>query len=243
VSGGLAYVTFLYVNYGIFSPSQLYGGTGQLFSANPIYNVTAILTDRSKGLFVHFPLLLIAGPFIFRMVLDLWKFTNKTKWNHKNLTQNHYLVFGLVAGLIFLLTTLIGFFDWSGSTAPNGRNMLPFILIFIFIVAKYFNPKNILESLLILPLLGLCAWLSFLSVTNFTTYMSTGVNSFWVDHFSPLQRLPLFGLSSIEYGRQPLLSGLKVGMLFVVVNVVLILILNYKLNIKMRTDLPPISHG
>jgi hypothetical protein len=235
MAGALGYASFLYVNYGVFIPSQLYGGTGQLYSANPIYNVIAMFTDRSKGLFVHYPLLLIATPFVIRAGVDLFKLAKTLTSNRKKYTSNHFLVFGLVAGYLFLAVTLVSFFDWSGSTAPNGRNILPFILAIIFILAKYVNIKNRIELFVLATFSGLCIWLSWLSITNFVYYMSTGVDSFWVDHFPLLKYLPLFNLSSIDFGKPPAILGLKVLAVAALFNLLVFLAINYKVSFAKRT--------
>lgn len=204
------YVYFLYSNYGIFSPSGLYGNNGQLFTANPIYNAIAVLTDRSKGLVVHFPLLLLTGPYILHALIDIASLFKRMVSRNLKAEQTHFLLTGYIMATVLLLITLLGFFDWSGSTAPNGRSMLPIILTVIFIVAKYVNFKNYLELVLLTGAVLVCLLLSWLSIAHFQYYMSAGTNSFWVDEFSALKRLPLFNLSSTELGAMPAIKGAKI---------------------------------
>lgn len=228
----LLYVYFLYLNYGIISPSQLYGDNGQLFGANPIYNTVAMLTDRNKGLFVHFPLLLVAAPYLIFMIIELAGLASNFVKRNLKTTVNHFLVAGLILGLSVLLVTVIGFQDWSGSTAPNGRSMLPFIIGAIFVTAKYIRLQSRVEVLLLGVAAALSGWLSWLSIYDFKTYMSPGVNSFWVDRFEPLANLPLFGFVSIDTGRAPLLLGIKLLTCIAVINALLFVLYKYKIIFK-----------
>ena len=137
--GFLASTRYLYYNYGIFSPTQLYSNHSQLFAANPIVNLIAILTDRNKGLFLYFPLLLLAGPYLVRLSQELFGVVSRITRRTVRLSKEHFLLAGLTFGLGSLLVTLLGFEDWSGSAGPNGRTMLPFIFVFIFVVSRYVN--------------------------------------------------------------------------------------------------------
>ena len=51
--------------------------------------------------------------------------------------------------LLLLLVVQLGFADWSGSFAPSGRYMLVFIFALAFVIAKYLDPKNKLETVLV----------------------------------------------------------------------------------------------
>lgn len=236
VLAGFASTYFLYVHYGIFLPSQLYGKSGQLFSANPLINSIAILTDRNKGLFVYFPILLVIGPYIVRAASDIVQFVRRS-WGRSKLSSlsvNHYLFAGVLLGLALLLVTLLGFDDWSGSTAPNGRNMLPFIFLTIFLVAKYVDARNYVELTVLGAVSALCGWLSWLSISDFVYYMAPIGNSFWVDRFQPLLHLPMFGLFVRYDGREPIIRGIEILAVVLCFNFVLAVVYKYRISIKKR---------
>lgn len=232
--GVVLYVRFLYMHYGIFTPSGLYGNNGQLFGGNLIYNAVAMLTDRNKGLFVHFPLLLIVVPYLAFFVIDLVKTTRKLARQKLKLKSVHFLTAALLVGLAVSLATIVGFEDWSGSTAPNGRSILPFIVVAIFVFAKYLNIHSRLEVLLVGSFALLSIWLSWLSIIDFKTYMSPGVNSFWVDRFQLLNNLPMFGFVSVDTGRAPLILGLKMLALLLALNICLYVLFKYRVTLKER---------
>ncbi len=236
VIGILFYVYFLQRNYGVWNPSQLYGSAegSQLFSTNPLLNIIALLTDRSKGLFVHFPLLLVVLPYIYMAVLDLIAVAKKIIRKHPKLRIEHYLLGGLAVGVFSSLVTVLSFNDWSGSTAPNGRSMLPFIVVIIFLVARYAKFHSRFESLAIGLLAILSVWLSYLSISDFKYYMSTGVNSFWVDRFEALRQLPIFSLVIQAHERGYIIRGAKILLVLLIVNVGLHILYQYQLSFKKR---------
>lgn len=234
VLGGLSYVYFLRVKYGVWTPNGVYGNNGQLFSANPVINSIAMLTDRSKGLFLHFPLLLVVLPYVFRALTDLFRLIKKLYEKKIKSTQTHYLVGGVFIGLGLLLATLLGFNDWSGSTAPNGRSMLPVIFVVLFVVAKYINLRNWVEISVLSILSLLCMWLSWLSISDFVYYMSTGVNSFWVDHFPLLEKLPLFSLIAEKSASGQAMRGAKILAVVLVINLILIVLYRYKVTVAFK---------
>lgn len=232
--GALWYLHYLYSNYKVFSPSQLYGNNGQLFGANPLYNLVAMLTDRSKGLFVNFPLLLIAFPYVFATAADIIRQAKKLYRKKIKFEEKHFLVAGVVGGLTAFLVTVLTFIDWSGSTAPNGRSVFPVMIAVIFVIARYVNFHSTLEKVCIGLGIVLCGWLSWVSISDFVNYMSTGVDSYWVLRFRYLRKLPLFNLLSADYGIAPVIRGLKVLTLVGLLNVTLTINHFYFVNLRKR---------
>lgn len=236
--GALSYIYFLYRSYGVWNPAQLYSGNeggSQLFSANPSLNLIALLTDRSKGLLVHFPLLLTAGLYVFAAVSALVRTAKKVVGKKTKLVLKHYLLAGLTAGTLATLVTVLTFNDWSGSCAPNGRTVLPFVLLTIFIIASFANFRSRFEVVVLLSLGLLSAWLSWLSISDFKYYMSPGANSFWVDRFPPLNNLPIFSLVVQAHESGYAIRGAKILVLLLAANIVLGVLYSYPVSIKKRT--------
>jgi uncharacterized membrane protein (DUF485 family) len=234
IAGYGLYMHFLHSHYGIFSPTQLYGNNGQLFTANPIDNLTAILTDRSKGILVYFPVICIAGPYLLRSLFSIRGRIKSLSTNYKSkIGKTDYLIVALLIGVGTFFITQVGFLDWSGSTAPNGRYMLPIVFFLIFLVAKYSDTKNHIEMLILGSVTGLSLLLTIFSILNFKYYMSTGVDSFWVQRFHPLTNLPLFQTYS-NTSQQSLHRGLKIFLLLIILNIVLTAIYRLRYRIKLE---------
>lgn len=238
-TGVIYYVYFLQSNYGIWNPSQLYdGGDGgsQLFSTNPVFNAIALLTDRNKGLLVHFPLLIVSGLYIYMAFREVADSIKKIKKKLTKANVNHYLVAGLIISSTATLITILSFNDWSGSTAPNGRSSLPLIALVAFLIAKYAKLKSRIEIFVLSSAGLLCVWLSWLSISDFKYYMSTGVNSFWVDRFQLLGHLPIFSLVIKASERGYLIKGAKILILLLAINIVLGVLYSYQVNFKKRSS-------
>jgi len=231
-TGVLAYVYYLRVHYGVWTPGGVYGGNGQLFSTNPLINTIALLTDRSKGILVHFPLLVVVLPYLFMVVRDAFKFLKGVAQKQLKHTKNNYLLVGLILSVTAYLITTLSFNDWSGATGPNGRSMICIILLSIFLVAKYINLKNWLELAIVGSFVALSAWVSWLSINDFVYYMSVGVDSFWVDRFPLLENLPLFPLVADHASRAELYKGAKIVLVLLVLNTLLFALYQYRVTFQ-----------
>lgn len=232
LSGALLYVIYLRIHYGIWTPSGVYGNNGQLFSTNPFINAVALITDRSKGVLVHFPLLIVALPYMFMAIKDTLKFLKKVFQKQLKRTKNDYLLSGVILSVISYLITTLTFNDWSGATGPNGRSMICIIFLSIFLIAKYINLKNWVELAIVGALVALSGWLTWLSINDFVYYMSVGVNSFWVDRFPLLERLPIFPLVADHASRAELYRGAKIVLVLIVFNIVLFFLYRYKVTFR-----------
>lgn len=230
IAGFLSYFYYLQTHYGVWSPSGVYGDNGQLFSANPIVNIIALLTDRSKGILVHFPLLLVVLPYFFMAIKELYLMLKKIyKKKSRNFTQEQYLLGGIGFGVLLFLITILGFNDWSGATGPNGRSVMPVIFLVIFLVVKYINLKNWVELVVFASLTLIGMWLSWLSVSDFVYYMSVGVDSFWVDRFPLLEKLPIFTIVADYSSRAELYRGAKIVGVILALNIILSILYRYKI--------------
>lgn len=189
----MMYSRFLYVSYGVYSPSQLYGAKGQLFAGNMLANSMAVLLDRTKGLAVYFPVILIAGPYLYLAVRRLKDYKVMIAKQLK-MPQTVYLSAGLGVGLLALLITQLGFDDWSGSFSPNGRYMLVFIFAMIFIIAKYINYKNVLELFMVGSATMVSALISIVIARKLDIYLDTGIESAVTMRFEVLKAFPLYPL-------------------------------------------------
>lgn len=230
ITGFLSYFYYLQIHYGVWSPSGVYGNNGQLFGANPITNIIALLTDRSKGILVHFPLLLVVLPYFFIAIKEIYLMLKKIyKKKSRDFTQEQYLLGGVIFGVLAFVITVLGFNDWSGATGPNGRSVIPVIFLAIFLVAKYINLKNWVEVAIvgILTLIGV--WLSWLSVNDFVYYMSVGVDSFWVDRFPFLEKLPIFTIVADHSSKAELYRGAKIAGVILAINIMLTILYKYKI--------------
>lgn len=232
VLSALLYVYYLRTRYGVWTPTGVYGGNGQLFSANPLINTVALATDRSKGLLVHFPLIVALLPYIFMGAVGAANFIKNVYQKSVKPTVDSYFIAGVISGVLLYMITVLGFNDWSGATGPNGRSMIPMIFLAIFLAAKYINLKNWVEIAIGSILVCLSAWLTWLSINDFVYYMSVGVNSFWVDRFSPLERLPIFPLVADHASRAELYRGVKITALLLLFGAFLFVLYKYKIIFK-----------
>lgn len=222
-----SYAVFLKNQYGFYSPSGLYGSNGQLFGANPFTNLIAILFDRVKGLIFYYPVILIAVPYLYFGIKDLYIATKMASL--KNFSTELVLALSLAIGAVLLFITQISFSDWSGSFAPSGRYMLVPIFITIFLVAKYFNGKNRVELVLlsftliasIFISIGMIYRINIFREMGFV-YLSPGVDSIITQRFVMLQKLPLFELLSAKssFGQQH--KGAVLMLLYAMLSLVLI---------------------
>jgi hypothetical protein len=188
----LFYANYLYVNYGVILPSQLYGEKGQLFRGNMIFNLLAILFDRVKGLLIYFPVLAVSGPYLTRAFLNL-KNNLKTLVKNKN-TERLFVLAGVMIGMTLLLITQLGFDDWSGSFSPNGRYMLVFIFAIIFLIARYINYKNIYE-LVVLSVFTLANFIiTIFTISKVNIYFDAGKDSVLSNKLLINKILPIFQL-------------------------------------------------
>lgn len=222
IIGNLWYLYFLYQQYHVISPTQLYGKNGQLFTANPVINSIAILTDRNKGLIIYFPLLIIAGPFIWRGIIDLYVYFKRIYTKKVAIDQTGALLIGTLVGLLVLLFTQLTFEDWSGSVAPNGRYMLAFIMLFIFMVSKYANFKNSIEKILIIMFVVLGGLISVYTIANIIYYISPGVNSFIVVRHTFLMHFPIFPQNAKFVSTWSLKRGYEIVILLLLINAFLV---------------------
>jgi len=150
------------------------------------------------------------------------------------LKPEHFLLGGIVLSTLLSLATILSFNDWSGSTAPNGRSLMPFMFLVIFITAKYFNVRNKLEVVVLVLFGTLSAYVSWVSITQFVNYMSTGVNSFLVDRYTFLTRLPLFSLVVQSSERGYLIRGAKILFLILICNIMLGVLYLYRVRFIKR---------
>jgi hypothetical protein len=191
----ISYSLFLLALYGSFSPTKLYGSNGQLFMANPFFNLVATLVDRDKGLLLFSPILLIVPLYLYRSFSGARDFcvdiVGRLK-KHRAPTTSQFAALGVAIGLLSLLATQLGFADWSGSTSPNGRYYLVFVLFAIFLIAKYINLKNWLELTIVGVVVIFYLFMWKASIISFKNYMTPGVNSFIVDKYPILGHLPVF---------------------------------------------------
>lgn len=227
IFGFTAYLLFLFKNYGIFLPSQLYGEKGQLFSANMYFNLLAILFDRVKGLVIYFPVLLISGPYLYRAFVYI-KTSIKNLIKNKKLNKESYLVVSIAAGLSALLLTQLGFDDWSGSFSPNGRYMLIFIFIIIFLISKYVNPKNVYERFVLLIFVFFNFIVTLLTVSRIDIYFDTGKDYFFSQRLLLNSSLPIFGLSVKNNDLEKIIYSSLILFLVILFNIALARLYNYK---------------
>lgn len=205
-----AYSLLLLSEYGSLSPTKMYGSNGQLFTANPFFNAVATLTDRNKGLLLYVPILIILPLYLYRSLGGAWIFCKDTVQKIKKrhlLKPDQFAALGVTGGLGLLFITQIGFIDWSGSTSPNGRYYLVFVVAAIFIVAKYVHFKNWLEMAVVGAIALVYLYMWKLSVVNFKNYMSTDTNSFLVVKYPKLLHLPMFDIIVWPYAIRTVMKG------------------------------------
>jgi hypothetical protein len=214
------YGRFLFINYGVVFPSQLYGKNGQLFSANMLYNFLAILFDRAKGVLIYFPILAVSGPYLCRFYLELKSNILKVYYR-RNVEPASYLFVGLIIGLVLLFFTQLGFDDWSGSFSPNGRYMLVFILLVIFLIAKYINYNNILERYVLVIFTSLNFIVTFYVTYKITIYLDTGKEGFLAQKIYMDAVLPLFDLVVTSKNLAGIVYSILLFVLLVITNLAL----------------------
>lgn len=187
------YSWFLYASYGVYLPSQLYGPGGQLFAGNMFANSLAVVLDRAKGLLIYFPVIAVSGPYLYiatrQSIKHMTSFIRK-----RNVPKQAYLPLGIGAGLLALLITQLGFDDWSGSFGPNGRYMLAFLFVLIFVIAKYINYKNKLELLVLSTATIISALASWVIAKRVDIYLDTGVDNIVTAKYALLKIFPLYPL-------------------------------------------------
>lgn len=225
-----AYSLLLLNEYGSLSPTKMYGSNGQLFAANPFFNAVATLTDRNKGLLLYAPILIILPLYLFRSFGGAWAFCKDVVQKLKKrriLKPEQFAALGVVGGLGLLFITQIGFIDWSGSTSPNGRYYLVFVIAALFLVAKYVNFKNWLEMTVlgVVALVYLYMWK--LSIINFKNYMSTNADSFLVMKYPKLSHLPMFDIIVWPYAIKTVMKGAEFLGILLAGNVVWIWLVAY----------------
>jgi hypothetical protein len=231
ILGFTAYAIFLLNNYGVFLPSQLYGEKGQLFSANMYFNLLAILFDRVKGLIVYYPILLISGPYLYRAFTSSWlAFKNIIK--NKKINKENYLLVSIIIGLFILGLTQLGFDDWSGSFSPNGRYMLVFIFMIIFLIAKYINLKNVFEKIILALFLSFNFIVTFLTVSRIDVYFDTGKESFLSQQLLLNSSLPLFSLSVKNNDLEKIIYSSLILLIVILFNLALINLYDFKSKLK-----------
>lgn len=222
----ILYVLFLNKNYGVFSPSQLYGKNGQLFSGNPFTNILAILTDRTKGLFIYYPVLIITGHYIYNAImasfLDLRNIIIFKKFDKK-----FYLSGSLAIGLILLLITQIYFDDWSGCSAPNARYMLVFVFFTIYLISKMINFKNMLDIILLFITILLSTLNSYLFIFKFNKFIEPAIDSDITSRFTILQHLPLFNFISNVNSNDAYVRSIIFLAIVATLNILLFMISNH----------------
>ncbi len=107
----------LFVAYYFFTLNQWFGAwnlssiqDGQPFNASPVHNVTAMLFDANRGLFIYNPitLLIIFG-------LPIWY-----RLHRSSLLETLLVVGPLAATLAFIP-------NWNGSASPTGRYLIEFL--------------------------------------------------------------------------------------------------------------------
>lgn len=226
IIGMCGYSLYLLMCYGSISPTSLYGSNGQLFSANPLCNFVAALTDRSKGILIYFPLLVLFPVYFIRWLkLDFKKIFMNFKKNltkkHANLKGTYFLGAGVLVGVIIFLITQLGFTDWSGSTAPNARYALVFLVCAIFVMTKYINIQNRLEVFIYALFLMFDAVIMLICNSKIIYYISVGVNSFLVEKFTFLMHFPLFSDNAAQGGSASMVRGLLILGAIILFNVAL----------------------
>lgn len=223
----VSYSGFLYISYGVYLPSQLYGPGGQLFAGNMFANSLAVVLDRSKGLLIYFPVIVIAGPYLYMVTKQSLKqiitFVQK-----KKLSKRAYLPIGLGVGLLTLLVTQLGFDDWSGSFGPNGRYMLVFLFALVFVIAKYINYKNALE-ISVLGLAGIVSALTtYVVAKKVDIYLDTGVDNIVTAKYALLKIFPLYPLVINASNSNLIYRSIIIVLVIVILNVVLYLLYTNK---------------
>lgn len=235
--GFIAYVYFLYANYGIFSPTQLYDQTGpdkQFFATNPLTNIIAMLTDRSKGVLIYSPVLILAGPYIVQAFRDITSFIKKVRQQKIKLTSTQYLIAGLFLGLSALFILQVWFLDWSGSISPNGRYLLPFIFVIIFLTAKYADLSNHAQSFFLGLIILLSVYLSWLSIFDLKGFMSAYINSSWSARFPVLMHFPLFDVASYSHDRLATPRGALICLILLIFNIGLVILYRYRVKLSFK---------
>lgn len=216
----IIYSAYLHGAYGVYLPSQLYGTKGQLFAGNIIVNGTAVLLDKTKGLVIYYPVILVAGPYLYlatRRVIDgVILFVKQLQ-----IPKSAYLSIGLSVGLVALLITQLGFDDWSGSFSPNGRYMLVFIFALIFVVAKYINYKNLLEIFVVGSATLASALISIVIARKLDIYLDTGLESVVTTKFEILKAFPLYPLVIKTVTNAQLYRSISIIVLVVLFNILL----------------------
>ena len=222
------YASFLKASYGFYSPTKLYGENGQLFGANVATNIIAMLFDRAKGLAVYFPVLLVAGPYVYFGFKDL-VLAIKRAIQKKSITNEAVLAISAAAGVLLLLVAQIGFTDWSGSFAPSGRYMLVAIYAVVFLIAKYFNKNNKLETGLLAITITISALISIAIIYRVNifremgfVYFDAGADNIITQKLPLLQNLPIFSPISNQSSYHFVQQGFVMLLLLIVFNFVLI---------------------
>lgn len=224
----LGYALFLKNTYGFYSPSGLYGSNGQLFGANLATNLIAILFDRVKGLVIYYPVLLIAGPYIYFAIRDLIISSKKIL---KSRTVDDSLVFAwaIAIALLLFLVTQVGFTDWSGSFAPSGRYMLLPIFLIAFLVAKYFNHQNKYETIPLALLMGLSLLIAAGLIYRINifremgfVYLGPAEDSIITQRIGLLQKMPLFAQTSSQSSAATIKIGSLLLLTYTILSTVLV---------------------
>ena len=223
------YVRFLFVNYGVILPSQLYGVKGQLFSANILYNLMAILFDKVKGVIIYFPVLVVSGPYIYRAIESL-KNNLEIAIKDRRLEKKQFLFASIVLGLFTLIITQLGFDDWSGSFAPNGRYMLIFIFVIIYAIAKYLNFRSILEKSILSIFITLNFLITFIVTSRVDIYFDTGKETFLSQKLLINTLLPTFGIAVKDSDLDKIIYTAILFIILILLNMMLINL--YKKNEK-----------
>ena len=234
LSAVFLYASFLKASYGFYSPTKLYGENGQLFGANVATNIIAMLFDRAKGLAVYFPVLLVAGPYIYYGLKDL-ALGIKAAIQKRLVSNEAILAISVAAGLSLLLVAQIGFTDWSGSFAPAGRYALVAIYAVVFLIAKYFNKNNKLEIGLLAATVTTSALISIAIIYRINifremsfVYLDAGVDNIITQKLPLLQNLPIFSPISNESSYHLVRQGFVMLLLLIVFNLILIKLYNRK---------------
>jgi len=220
VAGLYMYIRFLYINYGVFSPTGLYGNNGQLFSANLITNSIAIITDRVKGLLIYYPVLAIMGVYLVRAAQAL-QLSIKKVLKIKYISPELLLGLGVFLGSLMLLATQLGFTDWSGSYAPNGRYMLVFVFILVFLMSKYLNFHNKFEKITVIFFILLNFIVSILTSVFLTHYTEVTSGLKRVNQIFFINTFPSFKPISAQTNISHVTRGLGVIVMIIIFNIVL----------------------
>lgn len=220
VVGLYMYIRFLYINYGVFSPTGLYGNNGQLFSANLVTNSIAIITDRVKGLLIYYPVLAIMGVYLIRAAQALQVYIKKVL-KIKYISPELLLGLGVCLGSLMLLATQLGFSDWSGSYAPNGRYMLVFVFILVFLMSKYINFHNKFEKITVAFFILLNFIVSILT-SVFLTHFTEGTSGLKrINQIFFIKSFPSFTAISAQTSATHVARGLGVIVMIIIFNIVL----------------------